>query len=58
MYRPYVGGKTVNRKHLSTILDIDIEYPRRGLSVGWWIAGIAALGLAATLWFSRNPLPL
>jgi len=58
MYRPYVGGKKIRPKHLSTILDVDIEYPDTKISAGWWIAGIAVLGLAATLWFSQNPLPL
>lgn len=56
MYRPYVGGKNIDRR--STILDIEIEYPVPRASAAWWFAGAALIGLAAALWFSQNPWPL
>jgi hypothetical protein len=58
MYRPYVGGKTVSSKHLSTILDVEIEYPVPGASAMRWILAAATAGLAAALWLGPNPLPL
>jgi hypothetical protein len=57
MYRPYVGGKSVNPKHLPNILDIEIEYPGRHWPLWLWLVLVAlSAGLAAAAWSGKLPV--